>query len=597
MNKQKGISQVIVMVIMLVLAIALPITTKLVQQSQENRSSAANYSGTCETSCVNNACSGSPFQLGIGSKMEADCLCGASGCNTYYIFSNNTCTPTNSKHVSQLYCTALGYGVCYTQSECNAKIVSKTCTQCSGGTACGEYADGGAPYKCVCSGNSCVGQLAPERCAQLGKTFKSLTSTTGDCVDSTSICPTGIRYYWDGTNEKKCKSTSTASGFCNTSGCGGSYSCYESESGCTDIHGKCGSAAEHDTSSAPTGDGLCSSGSPSSVVDKSTYYQWSCVGSGGSSSATVCNANKATDTTTTCIDGKTLLTDKKWMYIDGSCGTMAVAAKEGCNFCGGSYPCYDTKALCLAAHPITADECTDSNWTSVLSPVACPSNSQQTRTWTKTGTCTGGVTHPSTETVSCTYNASDSVISIKLAFAGVKKDNGKCAVNWPVALKVLNSAGANPLDNVFNAVPTQTTSVNSKGEIVYDYNVTVSNVPTAGASDLAFFLTGLKHISVKYGQNNQNGWYSTSAGSLSLTRGTTNNYDFSNFSLLAGDVNKDGKIDGQDFSYIKEKVNLYLPAAAAGTNVEGDINGDCQANNGDIVLIRQSLAERNEQIY
>ena len=38
MNKQKGITSIAVMIIMLVLAIALPVTTRLVQQNQENRS-------------------------------------------------------------------------------------------------------------------------------------------------------------------------------------------------------------------------------------------------------------------------------------------------------------------------------------------------------------------------------------------------------------------------------------------------------------------------------------------------------------------------------------------------------------------------------
>jgi hypothetical protein len=190
----------------------------------------------------------------------------------------------------------------------------------------------------------------------------------------------------------------------------------------------------------------------------------------------------------------------------------------------------------------------------------------------------------------------DSTINIKLAFVGVKKDNGKCATNWPVTVKVLNNTGVNVLDNTFKATPTQTTSVNSKEEIIYDYNVTVSNVPTAGANNLAFFLTGPKHVSIKFGENNQKAWYSTLAGSLSLNKGVTNSYDFSNFSLLAGDVNEDGKIDGRDYSYIKEKASA-LTSGSAGTSVDGDINGDCQVNSGDIALIKKSLKEVNGQTY
>ena len=46
--------------------------------------------------------------------------------------------------------------------------------------------------------------------------------------------------------------------------------------------------------------------------------------------------------------------------------------------------------------------CTDANWSSTLSPTPCPSSGTQTKTWTKIGACTGGVTHPSTESVTCT---------------------------------------------------------------------------------------------------------------------------------------------------------------------------------------------------
>jgi len=47
--------------------------------------------------------------------------------------------------------------------------------------------------------------------------------------------------------------------------------------------------------------------------------------------------------------------------------------------------------------------CTASDWTFTITPTTCPSSGQQTKTWTKTGNCTGGTTHPATETITCTY--------------------------------------------------------------------------------------------------------------------------------------------------------------------------------------------------
>jgi len=56
MNKQKGIASMAVMIVMLIMAVALPVTTKLVQQTQENRSKAAEgeyYSYTCWKDALN----------------------------------------------------------------------------------------------------------------------------------------------------------------------------------------------------------------------------------------------------------------------------------------------------------------------------------------------------------------------------------------------------------------------------------------------------------------------------------------------------------------------------------------------------------------
>jgi hypothetical protein len=50
-------------------------------------------------------------------------------------------------------------------------------------------------------------------------------------------------------------------------------------------------------------------------------------------------------------------------------------------------------------------QCTDSNWiASSPSPSICPSNGQQTITYTKSGQCSGGVTK-SSETISCNYQS------------------------------------------------------------------------------------------------------------------------------------------------------------------------------------------------
>ena len=65
-------------------------------------------------------------------------------------------------------------------------------------------------------------------------------------------------------------------------------------------------------------------------------------------------------------------------------------------------------AGCTGGNPILTQTCTplctESDWIYTLSPTVCPSTGLQTKTWTKIGSCSGGVNHPSTEIISCTPN-------------------------------------------------------------------------------------------------------------------------------------------------------------------------------------------------
>ena len=54
--------------------------------------------------------------------------------------------------------------------------------------------------------------------------------------------------------------------------------------------------------------------------------------------------------------------------------------------------------------------CAESNWTYAMSPLVCPSSGTQTKTWTKIGTCTGGISHPATEIATCTYSPGKSIL-------------------------------------------------------------------------------------------------------------------------------------------------------------------------------------------
>jgi len=100
-------------------------------------------------------------------------------------------------------------------------------------------------------------------------------------------------------------------------------------------------------------------------------------------------------------------------YQTPTCASFTYSGWTACSSSGvrtrtiiGSFP-----SGCAGGSPVTSEACsyvppcTESNWTYDLSPLTCPSNSQQSKLWTLIGTCTGGVTHPSLETVSCAYLA------------------------------------------------------------------------------------------------------------------------------------------------------------------------------------------------
>ena len=82
----------------------------------------------------------------------------------------------------------------------------------------------------------------------------------------------------------------------------------------------------------------------------------------------------------------------------------------------------------------------------------------------------------------------------------------------------------------------------------------------------------------------------SSACDLPLNNNTT--YDFSNYSLIPGDLNQDGLINSVDFSIIKQDVN---PLAEIGCDQESDLNHDGLVNSFDIAYLKKSLLQTNDE--
>ncbi len=54
----------------------------------------------------------------------------------------------------------------------------------------------------------------------------------------------------------------------------------------------------------------------------------------------------------------------------------------------------------------SSSSCTVNDWSAVLSPTVCPVTGRQTKSWSKTRTCSGGVNHTAKENITCVYSAS-----------------------------------------------------------------------------------------------------------------------------------------------------------------------------------------------
>jgi hypothetical protein len=59
--------------------------------------------------------------------------------------------------------------------------------------------------------------------------------------------------------------------------------------------------------------------------------------------------------------------------------------------------------ILIAYNELTAPACTDVNWQSRIEPATCPASGKQTKFWDKIGDCSGGVTHPASEELTCVY--------------------------------------------------------------------------------------------------------------------------------------------------------------------------------------------------
>jgi len=148
------------------------------------------------------------------------------------------------------------------------------------------------------------------------------------------------------------------------------------------------------------------SSAPIVVCTSFTYSDWSLCSSSGQQTRTVISSLP-----NSCTGGNSVLT-QSCTYTPPACVSWTYSDWDACINNQQTRTITSSQPVnCTGGNPILSQGCdstplcTESNWTSTLTPINCPSNNQQTKTWAKIGQCQGGTSHPAEETVSCNYQA------------------------------------------------------------------------------------------------------------------------------------------------------------------------------------------------
>ena len=581
LKRQFGAVNLIVMIIMAVLVVSLPIATKLVQQSQENRSSAAGGKGYGEycaagtdSSCASGFCAdGSPVSVWKGT----------NACTVRH--SDAACFALNGKCVVQGVSGSSGNFTDCTVDGKAGKVVYNLCLSGSGGGRC-----------CVPSGPSCI-----------DGTLKVPSFKVGEGVKfTTTACEYGCN-----SSGTACNACSSGRKECGSSGArecvNGQWSSYTAcEHGCNG--NVCASAAPTPTcteNKSCEGNiivGLCIDGQE--ATEECTGDTPYCIGSGDSTRCAACVPGT--------ING--CASDTRYRRVcnnDGVYENVICGADEECEGSGESAQCvgiceegYEQCGLTINRYRDCVNE--DGKWRWSDTETSCPSGK----------VCNVGDIAPVEEGVCRLPNYSGRVLRFTLKFSllGVKPGNDRCVDDsWKITVQAQrakdnSSEGMEESQLVTeDLVYCDRNMTNSKGEIVYCADVEMLAGSLTRLDDLALYLDGRnKHIVTKYGEDGQNSPWPAELinGEIDLsTDGETIN--LSEFPILVGDVvdendidiDDDDNVSGQDWAHIKDLSQPITFSRTSGVDFYGDLDGNCVVNSGDANLIKISMSYAGAQEF
>jgi len=292
-NRKNGFSQILILIIISFLAIALPITTKLVQKSQENRSSAATKT---VYDCLKGSSQGVRTVGTYSSSGACSSACSGGACKSRTVTVEDAKPPT----CSYTYST---WGACVNGVQ-NRNITSRSPDGCSGGSPVLNQ---------NCTPEATDNTKIAGRCGS--GINKCETGTLVDLADETAY------YKWK---------------------CGITVCTYTKQK----INGYCGSA-----------NNSCTGGTLRDDADTSANYVWTCLGVNGGNNASCSKAKTVVDGCGTglytCNSGAATNKeeDKAALTWRWKCGTVSCSLPYASCSAGNrplGCPCPNNNSLCAS---------------------------------------------------------------------------------------------------------------------------------------------------------------------------------------------------------------------------------------------------------
>lgn len=196
------------------------------------------------------------------------------------------------------------------------------------------------------------------------------------------------------------------------------------------------------------------------------------------------------------------------------------------------------------------------------------------------------------------FPATETNLSFKLAFAGIVP-GAECIDKYLVPetkleLSIVNVPSNNHQDNLLTSFE-ETNEVDSKGNRIFKVTSLVLDNSKFSSVDTFNYvkIKGPWHLKRKMCQDGQNSRLSeTTVCEIDLKVGDVKVYDFSEYTLLAGDIDKNGVVNTIDLSFIKAVLSLESEIKCG---IEGDLNMDGIVNTYDLNLVKDTLVERDSE--